>query len=53
MISVNGILLGYIKGYWITNLFIKKWLKLLIYIVLWVMAIILCATAMLGTYKQS
>ena len=50
-----GILLGYIfyKKYWITNLSIDKWLKLLIYIILWVMAIILCTTTMFGIYKQS
>ena len=49
-----GILLGYIfyKKYWLTNLSINKWLTLLIYVVLWVVAIALCATAMFGAYKD-
>ena len=49
-----GILLGYIfyKKYWITNLSINKWLKLLIYVLLWVAAIILCTTTMFGAYND-
>ena len=49
-----GILLGYIfyKKYWITNLSINKWLKFLIYIVLWVAATVLCTTTMFGAYND-
>jgi len=49
-----GILLGYIfyKKYWLTNLSINKCLTLLIYVVLWVAAIVLCTTTMFGAYKD-
>jgi len=49
-----GILLGYIfyKKYWITNLPINKWLQMLIYMLLWVVAIMLCTITMFGAYKD-